>query len=51
MAVTVPFMECVLLWFRSLHLYKKYILSTCFNPVESISFSQASLMSVLGAVL
>lgn len=34
-----------------LHLHKKYLLSTCSNPVESISFSQISLMSLLGAVL
>ena len=44
-------MECVLLRFRSLHLHKKYLLSTCSNPVESISFSQISLTSLLGAVL
>jgi len=43
-------MECVL-WFSSLHLHKKYLLSTCSNRVESISFTQISLMILLGAVL
>jgi len=53
MAVTVPSVECVLLWFSSLHLHKKNLLSTCSNPVKSISFfffSQISLMCLLGDV-
>jgi hypothetical protein len=50
MAVTVPFMECVLLRFRSLYRHRKYILSTCSDPVGSVSFSQISLMSLLPGV-